>query len=145
MVPGTPRHAASTTFVASAFAIATMAAIPNALPAQALHPYKLGGRWTTVGSSIWGGALGKGTHLALLRGNADSSWVLHFDAHDGEDPRLWLAKPDTDDAFGTTLVMADSSLIFCSGHSTLADGRLMVAGGQLLDRTSPRVAFVLDP
>src|SRR2546426_7118548 len=117
MAPGIPRSAPTT--VALALAIAIMAALPPALAAQSLHPYKLLGRWTTVSSSIWGGAVGKGTHLALLRGNADTSWVLHFDAHDGEDPRLWLAQPPVDDAVRPVLALTDSSRLFCSAHSTL--------------------------
>src|SRR5258706_3949202 len=144
MSTGIPRRASA---ICDALALATglMATAPVAATAQALHPFKLGGRWTTVSSSIWGGVQGKGTHLALLRGTDDSSWVLNFDAHDGEDPRLWLAKPELDDVFGWTLAMTDSNRVFCSGHSTMADGRLLVAGGQVLDHTGPHFAYVFDP
>jgi len=69
-----------------------------------------------------GGALGKGTHLALLRATRTARGCSTSTRTTGEDPRLWLAKPDTDDAFGTTLVMADSSRIFCSGTARSPTG-----------------------
>src|SRR5438445_9594836 len=100
--------------------LALLVAAPVA--AQSIHPYKLRGRWATIPAGEWG-TNGKGTHLAVLRGNADSTWVLHYDGHDGNDPWLWLAEPDLDSSFGVQTQLADSNRLFCSGHSQLPDGR----------------------
>lgn len=136
------RHLARATLTVLGLAIA----LPLAFPASAqLHPYKLKGRWSRLADSEWGGALGKGTHLALLRGNADSSWVLHWDGHDGNDPRLWLAKPDVDASFSAAVTLTDSNRIFCSGHSALPDGRLLVAGGETVNHTGVHFAYLFDP
>ena len=55
-----------------------------ASPCGAVHDYKARGRWTTVKSDQWGtaSAPGSGTHVALVRGNGDSSYVVHW--HDEE-------------------------------------------------------------
>lgn len=111
--------------------------------AQTIHPYRLKGRWATIPASEWG-TNGKGTHLAVLRGNADSAWVLHFDGHDGNDPWLWLARPDRDSSYGVEVVLADSNRIFCSGHSQLADGRLLIVGGEVVNHSGPSFAYVFD-
>src|SRR5712691_5480410 len=83
---------------APAIAVVMIVAASPIVSAQSIHPNKLKGRWTTVSAADWG-AIGKGTHMALLRGNADTTWLMHWDAHDGNDPRLWLVKPETDTTF----------------------------------------------
>ena len=125
--------------------VLALACPPAPSSAQPIHPYKLGGRWAIVNSTDWGGTGGKGTHAVLLRGNADSSWVLHFDGKFGNDQRLLLVKPDTDSTFGVDAVLLDSSRVFCSGHCTLADGHLFVAGGEVGNHSAPKYAYTFDP
>ena len=86
------------------------------------------GKWTRVNELEWSGtalAQHDGTHMALLRGNSDSTWVLHWD--DGGDERLWLVLPmqDSSKAFA---VPNNQSKLFCAGHSFLKDGRLLGGG-----------------
>jgi hypothetical protein len=52
---------------------------------------------------------GGGTHMALLRGTADSSWVLHW--HEGAQARLWLTTPMDSVGLGVS-VGSDSANVF---------------------------------
>ena len=128
-----------------AFLLIALASFPPPAASQTVHPFKLRGRWTTIPSAAWGGAAGKGTHLALVRGRADTSWVLHYDGHDGNDARLWLSKPLLDAELDVDVSPTDSSRIFCGGHSALADGRLLVVGGQMVNHTGVHYAYLFDP
>src|SRR5438094_2867213 len=58
-------------------------------------------------------------HLHLLPNGQVLSW-----GYSGN-PQLW------DPATGTFAAVPSPSLLFCSGHNFLADGRLLVAGGQI--------------
>ena len=58
-------------------------------------------------------------HLHLLPNGKVLSW-----GYTGN-PQLW------DPATGTFAAVPSPSLLFCSGHNFLADGRLLVAGGQI--------------
>ena len=58
-------------------------------------------------------------HLHLLPDGTVLSWGLIGD------PQVW------DPATGTFTPVPSPSLLFCSGHNFLADGRLLVAGGQI--------------
>jgi galactose oxidase len=54
-------------------------------------------------------------------------------------PTLW------DPSSGGFVTVASSTLLFCSGHSFLADGRLLVAGGHLDDERGLPDANIFDP
>jgi PKD repeat protein len=60
-------------------------------------------------------------HLSLLPNGRVLSW-----GHVGS-PQVW------DPTTGGFTTVTSSSLLFCSGHSFLADGRLLVAGGHITD------------
>ncbi len=98
------------------------------------------GLWSTVSSHAWGHlesdghVTGGGTHVSLLHGRGDSTWVIHW--YDGGNARLWLAKPNVDSGVFVD-VPNDTTHEFCSGHGILPDGRLIVVGG-----TSPGVTGV---
>lgn len=47
-------------------------------------PMHLKGRWSIVPDSLWRPNGAGATHMIVLRGNADSTRVLHF--HDNHDP-----------------------------------------------------------
>jgi len=93
--------------------------IPNAID---------GARWDSIaaGKLISGG----GTHLALLHGNGDTTWVIHWH-EEHRAPRLWLFKPDSSNTTWGFPVANDLTDAFCAGQSTLADGRLLVVGGTI--------------
>jgi len=58
-------------------------------------------------------------HVHLLRDGTVLSWGLQGD------PQVW------DPATGTFTPVPSPSLLFCAGHTFLADGRLLVAGGHI--------------
>src|SRR5262249_34203554 len=63
-----------------------------------------------------------GVHMTLLQ----TGKVLIFDGQTfGHDKRVW----DPTTGTFTSVPSADNDNVFCSGHSTLRDGRVLVAGG----------------
>ncbi len=79
----------------------------------------------------WGGAFGAdivAVHLNLLPTGQVLYWEEGGDSHTGElVDEIRLLHPETQTISTPTLPPHD---IFCSGHTFLADGRLLVAGGQ---------------
>jgi galactose oxidase len=71
-------------------------------------------------------------HLHLLPSGQVLSW-----GRIGE-PQLW------DPASGTFTPVPSSTMVFCSGHTFLSDGRLFVAGGHLADLRGLRDVNVFD-
>lgn len=70
--------------------------------------------------------------------------VLYWDRHDFGDgtPRLW------DPESGTITTVPEPGMdydIFCSGHSFLKDGKLLVAGGHIADLVGLASASTYDP
>jgi Domain of unknown function (DUF1929)/Galactose oxidase, central domain len=82
--------------------------------------------------------------MALLRGNADSSWVLHW--HFGSSSRLWLAEPlkDTTRSVAVPIDTLNELNTFCAGQTILADGRLMVVGGTVVGTTGENRTPIFD-
>ena len=89
------------------------------------------GEWTGP-FSIPGGAFDRPVHAAMLR----TGKVLFFGLPTGKDGWLWT--PDSAGP-GTVAPTANKpgNSLFCSGHSFLSDGRLLVVGGGG-DGTGPR-------
>src|SRR5207249_11846555 len=80
---------------------------------------------------------------ALLRGNADSSWVIHWNDSSIDDGRIWHAKP-LSDAGNRAWPVPSMAKLFCAGHSALADGRLLVVGGTASNHTGIGKAEAFD-
>jgi hypothetical protein len=72
-------------------------------------------------------------HLTLLPNGKVLSW-----GREG-DPQVW------DPATGAFTVVPAPSLLFCSGHDFLSDGRLLVAGGHISDLHGLANTNVFDP
>lgn len=74
-------------------------------------------------------------HSVLARGNGSSQSQLVFWG-DGMDVRLWALNPldELTDQAQLLRFPTDNSDIFCSGHSVLADGRILVTGGTEIAR-----------
>ena len=109
-------------------------AMPTSIHAAGEH---LKGKWTTPDPNTWDSFDGTGkllnggsTHMALLRGKGDSTWIVHW--HDFTDyqltgARLTLIRPMTDTI--VSCAVPEVERLFCSGHTTTRDGRLLVVGG----------------
>lgn len=63
------------------------------------------------------------THMCVLRGDGDSTKIAYWHSGQG-DAGMW----DPSDATSARRFPAPNP-IFCAGHSTLSDGRLLVTGG----------------
>lgn len=98
------------------------------------------GEWTGP-FDIPAGALDRPVHAALLR----SGKVLFFGLPTGKQSWVWTPNGANAGSFAATANQPGDSL-FCSGHSFLSDGRLLVAGGGG-DGTGPRHnhAWIFDP
>jgi galactose oxidase len=101
---------------------------PPPPPPPPSSPEATSGRWSSV--FTWPIVA---VHLSLL----PSGKVLSF-GHYG-DPQLW------DPASGRFTAKPSPSLIFCAGHTLLADGRLLVAGGHIADGRGLPNTNVFDP
>src|SRR5436190_1998149 len=90
------------------------------------------GQWSPV--IIWPF---KAVHTHVL----PTSKVMFWDSFDlGDNARLW------DPATNTFTTLAQSGVnIFCTGHSFLPDGRLLVAGGHIANFVGLRDALLFDP
>jgi hypothetical protein len=104
----------------------------NALPAEATS-----GRWDPPVS--WDIVP---LHMTLLPTGRVLAWgKLETDGTMGM-PRLW--NPGAGSPAGAPMVAADT-MLFCSGHALMADGRLMVSGGHKLDDRGLDVTNIFDP
>jgi hypothetical protein len=83
-------------------------------------------------------------HMHLLPTGKVMFWDRHDDGAGGiggdDTPRLW----DPTTGISSTLSMPDYDL-FCSGHSFLADGRLLITGGHKQDFVGENKAIIYDP
>ena len=87
-------------------------------------------------------------HMALLRGNNDSTFVAYW-GEPGDTVRLWRYRPweDLSGSVVSTRITshpAGGDNIFCAGHSTLGDGRLLVGGGHYAFNVGLEHANILD-
>ncbi len=131
-------------------------------PAES-NNFNVKGRWTWVDSTTasigrwdapthgnsgeiglrWPGS-GGATHMALLRGTQDSSFVLHW--HFGSSSRLWLAEPLNDFSRSVAVPIDTENELntFCAGQTILGDGRLMVVGGTVVGTTGEPRTPIFD-
>lgn len=127
--------------------------------------YEKTGRWGAVkstGNYPVSGA--KAIHVALLHGDsADHSFVVYWEnLHDntatpdtlGGALWAWNPTPSTTEHCNATeggnftfrnFVGKPDYFIFCGGHSTLPDGRLLVSSGALLETIGPPLSTIFDP
>lgn len=90
------------------------------------------GEWSPVQSWPY-----KAVHMHLL----PTGKVMYYSSYaDADDPQIW------DPATGS-IVDADEAgyNIFCTGHSFLADGKLLVTGGHILDFVGLPKTYTYDP
>jgi galactose oxidase len=81
-------------------------------------------------------------HMSLLPTGKVLAWgKLEADGSMGM-PRLW--NPAAGSPAGATMVAADT-MLFCSGHALMADGKLMVSGGHKADDRGLDVTHIFDP
>ena len=88
--------------------------------------------------------------MVLLRGRADSTWILHWhDFEYGYGPdqttaRLSLITPMSDSLYGNWPV-PEIVRLFCAGHTLLKDGRVVVVGGTTAIESGLAKATIFDP
>jgi hypothetical protein len=82
-------------------------------------------------------------HMALVRGPQDSSRVIYWSK--GTTAKLWRYAHDAGFSVADVVAVPCASDIFCSGHSTLADGRLLVGGGSHTTSTGIDDSNIFDP
>ena len=82
-------------------------------------------------------------HMALLRGPQDSSRVIYWSK--GTTASLWRYANDAGFSVADVVAVPCASNIFCCGHSTLADGRLLVANGSHTTSTGIDDSNIFDP
>ena len=105
--------------------------------------WSLRGRWTTtIPDWSTSSADRPGTHVAVLRGVSDTTWVIH--RLDGSNERVWMARPMSDSSMGVAVPLPNKRL-FCAGQVQLADGRLLVVGGTTTQHTGLGGANLFDP
>lgn len=82
-------------------------------------------------------------HIHLLPTGKVLGWGKYEDGGvvgtHGSIPRLW------DPASGQFTAIQADTMLFCSGHTSLADGRLLVAGGHKADDTGIDATNIFDP
>jgi galactose oxidase len=100
----------------------------TACPAPSQQPQAESGEWSPP--FAWPVVA---VHLHLLPTGRVLSWGRIGD------PQLY------NPADGSFSAVPSSTMIFCSGHTFLADGRLLVSGGHLDDRRGLRDANLFDP
>lgn len=128
----------------------TQALVPSALASPLT--FQKGGRWFSKDIGV------PGTHLVLLRdGQDDSSKVFLFGGSGTKQlMKLWTFMPsdslsiaDTASATRNTTVVphpvAGRLDLFCGGHATMPDGRMLYIGGEWFSPVGLESTFVFDP
>jgi galactose oxidase len=81
-------------------------------------------------------------HIHLLPSGKVLAWGKYELDRTMALPRLWDPGAGTP---GTAPVVGESAMLFCSGHTLMADGRLMVSGGHKADDRGLDVTNIFDP
>jgi hypothetical protein len=83
-------------------------------------------------------------HIHLLATGKILAWgKFEQDGVSMSNPRLW--DPAAGTPLATDRVVAADTMLFCSGHAFMADGKLMVSGGHKLDDRGLDVTNFFDP
>ncbi len=81
-------------------------------------------------------------HMNLLPSGKILAWGRNEQDGGMGQPRLW---DPTSGAPSAAPTVANDTMLFCSGHALMADGRLMVSGGHKLDDRGLDVTNIFDP
>lgn len=105
---------------------------PAESPRAALDPRALSGEWSSV--QMW-------PYIAVHMHMLPTGQVMYYSSYENaDDPQLWDP---------TTSLIVDATKagynIFCTGHSFLPDGRLLITGGHILDFVGLPNTFIYDP
>jgi hypothetical protein len=115
---------------ASAFVILLLFVVAVAVRSNAQASTQ--GQWTAV--SNWPT---RAVHATLLP-DGRVFFVSYYD--ESLHPNIWDPVSNT-----FTATAASSYRLFCAGHTTLADGRVFIAGGHIADYTGYAHAVIFDP
>jgi galactose oxidase len=129
-IAGTGQH--TLRFSTGSLAVTSSAVTLNPLPPEAAT-----GKWDSPQS--WDIVP---LHATLLPGGKILAWGKFEPGGGMGMPRLW------DPSAGgpmTARTVADDNMLFCSGHTLMADGRVMVSGGHLDDDRGLDVTNIFDP
>jgi hypothetical protein len=130
-IAGTGAHTLrfSTTGPSATSAAITLSALP---PEAASGDWGAPVRWDIVP-----------LHMTLLPTGKVLAWGKYESGTtSASEPRLW--NPASGDPT-TAAEIAEPDMLFCSGHTLMADGKLMVAGGHYGDDRGLRVTNIFDP
>jgi hypothetical protein len=113
-------------------------------------PLSQTGRWTPVGSLGF-----SGTHVALLREPQSNAAKVFLFGESGspQTMKFWrffgldhpLALPDSNVLVSITHPNETVEDLFCSGHATLPDGKLLLMGGGWVPSAPCRDVYTFDP
>jgi galactose oxidase len=119
------------------FTAGSISTTSNTITINALPPEAITGKWDPPVD--WGIVP---LHIHLLPTLKVLAWgKLETDGTMGM-PRLW--NPASGPPTGAAMVPADT-MLFCSGHAFMADGRLLVSGGHKADDRGLDVTNIFDP
>jgi len=83
-------------------------------------------------------------HMTLLPTGKVLAWGKYeMGTTSASEPRLW--NPASGPPNLTAVAIAEPDMLFCSGHTLMADGKLMVSGGHYGDDRGLRVTNIFDP
>ena len=118
------------------FSAAAASASANAVDLQPLPPEATTGKWDApVAWDI------VPLHMNLLPSGKILAWGRNEQDGGMGQPRLW---DPTSGAPSAAPLVANDTMLFCSGHALMADGRLMVSGGHKLDDRGLDVTNIFD-
>jgi galactose oxidase len=119
------------------FTTGSVAATSSSITVNALPPEATTGKWDSpVAWDI------VPLHMSLLPTGKILAWSKYESDGTMGMPRLWdpTIGPPT-----SALMVAADTMLFCSGHALMADGRLMVSGGHKKDDRGLDVTNIFDP
>ena len=83
-------------------------------------------------------------HMTLLPTGKVLAWGKYeAGTTSASEPRLW--NPASGPPNLAAVAIAEPDMLFCSGHTLMADGKLMVSGGHYDDNRGLRVTNIFDP
>ena len=119
------------------FTTGTISATSSTVTLSALPPEAATGKWDSpVGWDI------VPLHLQLLPTGKLLGWGKFEPNGSMGMPRLW--DPSAGGPTGARIISVDT-MLFCSGHTLMADGRVMISGGHKADDRGLDVTHIFDP